>query len=91
MCNPAAELAARTLLLTVPQRYDRPAVALQHEAPQYKVPRLMVFPRHFLGSEGQLHVISPIFTVATGDRLDQHSSFKQLEFIKVDFLVQEQF
>lgn len=51
----------------------------------------MVFPRHFLGSEGQLHVISPIFTVATGDRLDQHSSFKQLEFIKVDFLVQEQF
>lgn len=92
MYNPAAELVARTLLLTVPQRYHRPAVASQHEVPQYEVPWLMVFPRHFLGSEGQLHVISPILRMATGDLLDQQSSFKQLEFTEWIFnQVQEQF
>lgn len=85
MYNPAAELAAHTILLTVPQRYDRAAVALQHEVPQYEVPWLMVFPRHFLGSEGQLHEISPVLRMSTGDQLDQQSSFKQLEFTEVDF------
>lgn len=45
----------------------------------------MVFPRHFLGSEGQLHEISPVLRMSAGDQLDQQSSFKQLEFTEVDF------